>query len=423
MFPPDPKKKNGFYKEEIYRQALDLYPSIVKLIKNKAEENKDKTWIIFRDEKYSYKETDDISSRIASGLIELGAKKGDRIAIYAFNSPQWLFSYFGILKAGCIPVTVNTGFIKGPLVYNIDMPESRFLFIDNRLLDNYLSVKDSLPYVEKIILMGGRKEYKGNLKNVVKFDKLLENSGTSKVAELAGHDPAAMILTSGTTGQSKVVVESNAQFIVTALDMIDAGGVSSDSVVYVYLPLFHIMALDLAAISSMMGNATMVLVEKFDPVNFWKDIKMHKATHFHAVGPIFEMLIKQPESSEEKDHGEMVAIAYSSKEIWEMAEKRFNIHITGGYGGTEAGIPVTSPYSDVIKGINPPGSCGIPAPPFQVEIQDSAGYPVKSGETGEIVIRPRLPYVTFLEYYKMPEATVNAFRGLYLQEKTGLITR
>ncbi len=222
-----------------------------------------------------------------------------------------------------------------------------------------------------------------------------------------------MILTSGTTGQSKVVVESNAQFIVTALDMIDAGGVSSDSVVYVYLPLFHIMALDLAAISSMMANATMVLVEKFDPVNFWKDIKTYKATHFHAVGPIFEMLIKQPESVEEKDHGEIVAIAYSSREIWEMAEKRFNIHITGGYGGTEAGIPVTSPYSDVIKGINPPGSCGIPAPPFQVEIQDISGYPVKPGEVGEIVIRPKLPYATFLEYYKMPTATVNAFKGLW----------
>jgi crotonobetaine/carnitine-CoA ligase len=413
MFPPDPKMKNGFYNEEIYRQALDLYPSIVNLLKSKGEENKDKTWIIFKDEKYSYKETDNISSRIASGLIELGAKRGDKIAIYAFNSPQWLFSYFGILKAACIPVTVNTGFIKDPLVYNIDMPESRFLFLDSRLVGNYLAVKDNLPYLEKIILIGNENGLTEKLENTVTFDTLLKTHSVKDDAELKGYDPSAMILTSGTTGQSKVVVESNAQFIVTALDMIDAGGVSSDSVVYVYLPLFHIMALDLAAISSMMANATMVLVEKFDPVNFWKDIKMYHATHFHAVGPIFEMLIKQPESVEEKDHGEIVAIAYSSREIWEMAEKRFNIHITGGYGGTEAGIPVTSPYSDVIKGINPPGSCGMPAPPFQVEIQDSSGYPIKPGETGEIVIRPKLPYVTFLEYYKMPESTVNAFKGLW----------
>ncbi len=67
------------------------------------------------------------------------------------------------------------------------------------------------------------------------------------------------------------------------------------------------------------------------------------------MGPIFEMLIKQPESSEEKDHERIIAIAYASKEVWEMAEKRFNIYITGGYGSTEAGIPVTSPYSDVIN--------------------------------------------------------------------------
>ncbi len=55
----------------------------------------------------------------------------------------------------------------------------------------------------------------------------------------------------------------------------------------------------------------------------------------------------------------------------------------------------------------------MPAPPFDVEIQNPKGFPVKPGETGEIVIRPRLPYVTFLEYYKMPEATINAFRGLW----------
>ncbi|WMT50583.1 MAG: AMP-binding protein [Ferroplasma sp.] len=405
--------KEGFYDEDIYKQALKLYPSIVDLIKSKAAENQDRTWIIFNNKEYSYKESDNISSRIASGLIGMGAKHGDRIAIYALNSPEWMFSYFGILKAGCIPVTVNTGFIKDPLVYNISMPESRFLFIDRRLIDNYSTVKESLESVEKVILIGDNKDLKVDFKDIETFDNLIRNPGNYHVVELKGYDPAAMILTSGTTGQSKVVVESNAQFIVTALDMIDAGGVSSDSVIYVYLPLFHIMALDLAAISSMMANATMVMVEKFDPTNFWKDIKKYNVTHFHAVGPIFEMLIKQKESMEEKEHENIIAIAYSSREIWEMAEKRFNIHITGGYGGTEAGIPVTSPYSDVVKGINPPGSCGLPTPPFQVEIQDSSGFPVKAGDIGEIVIRPRLPYVTFLEYYKMPMATVNSFKGLW----------
>ena len=413
MFPPDPKKKDGFYKEDTYRKAQELYPSVVKLIEKKAEENQDRPWIIFKERTYSYKETNNISTRIASGLLRIGAKSGDRIAIYAMNSPEWIFSYLGILKAGCIPVTVNTGFIKDPLIYNISMPESRFLFLDSRLATNYSAVKDSLPSVENVILIGGENNPKVNFKNMQTFENLLSRPETVIDPDLKGYDPAAMILTSGTTGKSKVVVESNAQFIVTALDMIDAGGVSSDSIVYVYLPLFHIMALDLAAISSMMANATMILVEKFDPVNFWKDIKKYKVTHFHAVGPIFEVLIKQLESMDEKEHGNIIAIAYSSKEIWEIAERRFNIHITGGYGGTEAGIPVTSPYSDVVRGINPQGSCGKPAPPFQVEIQNSLGYPVKAGETGEIVIRPRLPYVTFLEYYKMPDATVNAFKGLW----------
>ncbi|KJE49962.1 MULTISPECIES: AMP-binding protein [Acidiplasma] len=413
MFPPDPTMKTGFYKEDVYMQALELYPSVVDLIKGKAEENKDKTLILFNNERYSYKETDEISSRIATGLIKMGTKKGDRIGIYALNSPQWLFSYLGILKAGGIPVTINTGFVKEPLIYNINMPETKFLFVDTRLLKNYLEIKENLKSVENLILIGEQSNINVGIDNMITLNELLSDRKENIYTELKGHDPAAMILTSGTTGRSKVVVESNAQFIVTALDMIDAGGVSADSVVYIYLPLFHIMALDLAAISAIMANATIVLVEKFDPLNFWKDIKKYGITHFHAVGPIFEMLIKQPESSEEKDHERIIAIAYASKEVWEMAEKRFNIYITGGYGSTEAGIPVTSPYSDVINKKNKPGSCGMPAPPFDVEIQNPNGFPVKPGETGEIVIRPRLPYVTFLEYYKMPEATINAFRGLW----------
>lgn len=129
---------------------------------------------------------------------------------------------------------------------------------------------------------------------VLSYDEMLTFSGdrTIEMNQKWG-DPAAMILTSVTTGKSKVVVETNAQFIATALDMIDAGGVTPQSRVYVYLPLFHIMALDLAGISSMLANAGMVLVEKLNPGTFWEDVAKYGITHFHAVGPIFEILLKQ----------------------------------------------------------------------------------------------------------------------------------
>ncbi len=245
------------------------------------------------------------------------------------------------------------------------------------------------------------------------YKDLLKSSNEKAVSNQKPYDIAAMILTSGTTGPSKVVADTHAQFIYTALDMIDAGGVTPNSNVYVYLPLYHIMALDLATISSMLANAKMVLVKTLYASRFWEDINKYNITHFHAVGPILEILFKQPKTELEINHGQLIAIAYTSKVVWLEAVKRFNIYITGGYGSTEAGIPVTSPYDEVIERKVPPGSSGKPAPPFEIDIVDEDGFSLPPNKVGEIVVRPKLPWAIFREYYNMPDKTIEAFKGLW----------
>jgi crotonobetaine/carnitine-CoA ligase len=131
------------------------------------------------------------------------------------------------------------------------------------------------------------------------------------------------------------------------------------------------------------------------------------------VGPILEILAKQPPSPLEREHGPIVALAYASREIWETAARRFNLRLSGGYGSTEVGIPVSSTYAAVIRGGNPPGSCGQVGPHVEVRIMSEDGQFLPAGQTGEIVIRPRLPWTIFLEYYGMPGQTVDAFRGLW----------
>ncbi len=410
--PPDATAKEGFYPLEVYMNCLNEFPSINDLLIKKSKVYGDKTWLISTNgSKYSYAETARIVSKLGTGLKSIGIERGDKVAIFAYNSPEWIFSYFGILYIGAVPVTVNTGFLGDPLIYNFQKSDTKYAFLDYRLSDTFSKVADRLNELKKVVVIGN--PINDVKKPAINYESLINHSQNIMPPEvLKWDDPSAMMLTSGTTGPSKVVVESNAQFIATALDMIDAGGVNEDSKVYVYLPLFHIMALDLATISSMLAGATMVLTEKFNPQVFWKHINEYGITHFHAVGPILEMLLKQPESDIERNHKSIIAIAYSSSEVWNEAIRRFNIKITGGYGGTEAGIPVTSPYSIVYNQKNPPGSCGKAAPPFEIALENEQGNIVKKGQ-GEILIRPKLPYVTFLEYYKMPDATVKAFRGLW----------
>ncbi len=419
LFPPvsvDVPKK-GFFAPEVYEEALRRYPTVAELVAKKAEENKDKTWLIFADgRRYSYKDVDRLSDGLAAGLYELGVRNENKVAIFALNSPEWILSYLAILKLGAVPVTVNTGFIKDPLIYNLKAAEAEYLIVDYRLMEAYKNVEAELGNLKQIIISGKHGfDSKNEPVNPYAFleDLISKQPDPGIKVKKFGQDPCAMILTSGTTGPSKVVVDCNAQFISTSLFMIDAGGITGDSVVYVYLPLFHIMALDLATISSLLGNATMVLVEKFSPANFWEDIQKYNVTHFHAVGPILEMLMKMPPSPLEHEHGQLTAIAYSSKEVWNAAKARFKISITGGYGSTEVGIPVSSPNDSVVSGQNPPGSCGLVGPHVELKIMDEHGQIQPGGRVGEIVVRPRLPWTTFLGYYGMPKQTVEAFHGLW----------
>ncbi|MFZ5643242.1 MAG: AMP-binding protein [Bacillota bacterium] len=417
VFPPDPTQKNGFSTGHFYEEILIRYPTVAELVSSKAVENGDKTWLVFEDGRnFSYSEVDALSDSMAAGLYGLGVRNDDKVAIFAYNSPEWILSFFAILKMGAVPVTVNTGFIKDPLIYNLKASHSQYLVVDCRLLETYKNVEESLDNIKCVVIIG--KQNFDRRFQPVKPYVFAEDLATIKPnpeikVKKYGKDPCAMILTSGTTGPSKVVADSNAQFICTALFMIEAGGITENSVVYVYLPLFHIMALDLATIASMLANAKMVLAERFNPAVFWEDIYNYGVSHFHAVGPILEILLKNPPSPLEQEHDPIVALAYSSKDVWNRARERFKIFLSGGYGSTEVGIPVSAPYDIVISGKNPPGSCGIVGPHIDVKIMDEYGKFLPVGKVGEIVIRPRIPWTMFLEYYGMPDQTVNAFRGLW----------
>lgn len=409
--------RRGFYPASLYQEILGKYPTVAELVRKKARENSDKIWMEFQDGRtFTYREVDALSNSMATGLYESGVRENERVAIFALNSPEWILSYFGILKLGAVPVTVNTGFIKDPLIYNLAASKSEYLIIDSRLMDRFEAIEESVPFIKQVFVIGKNFfEISGVSHGGFIFveDLLSVEPDQGRLATRQTEDPSAMILTSGTTGPSKVVFDTNAQFITTALFLSDAGGIDHDSVIYNYLPLFHIMALDMATVLSMLANAKLILVETFNPSIFWEHIERYGITHFPAVGPILEMLLKQPPTPLEKRHGHLTAVAYSSKEIWNMARDRFNITITGGYGSTEVGIPVSAPNYIVREGANPAGACGMVGPHVEVEIMDEHGITLPSGETGEIVVRPKIPWCIFLEYDGMPEATVRAFRGLW----------
>jgi crotonobetaine/carnitine-CoA ligase len=159
----------------------------------------------------------------------------------------------------------------------------------------------------------------------------------------------------------------------------------------------------------MLADAEAVLHTRFSASGFWDICRREGVTAFNYMGALLMMLHKQPPQADDRDN--LVRRAYGAPapaSICREFEARFGLKLIEVYGSTELGTVTLN----TVEGFRV-GSCGRPVPLYEVQIQGEDGRPCPPGVDGEIVARPRQPDVMFKEYYRMPEATVKAFRNLW----------
>ncbi len=153
----------------------------------------------------------------------------------------------------------------------------------------------------------------------------------------------------------------------------------------------------------------MVLAERFSASQFWEDVKKYNCTEFNYIGGILSILLKaEPRSNDADNPLRCLFGGGASKEICETFEKRFGVSLTEGYGMSEIGLPLMSK-----PGARRPGSCGKVHKDYQVKVVDDNGMEVGPKTIGEILVRPLKPYSMLLEYFGMPEKTIEAWRDLW----------
>jgi crotonobetaine/carnitine-CoA ligase len=159
-----------------------------------------------------------------------------------------------------------------------------------------------------------------------------------------------------------------------------------------------------------------VLVERFSVSRFWEDVRRYGATQTTIVSTMADFLYRQPERDDDADTPlRKVLMAPVIKEADDF-KRRFGVEIAVGLGQTEASCPIVAPY-----GRSRPGGSGWCRPDFEIRIVDEHDLEVAQGETGELLVRAREPWSTMLRYNRMPEATVEKFRNLWLH--TGDLVR
>jgi crotonobetaine/carnitine-CoA ligase len=390
------------------------------LLTRRATDSADRPFIRFGTEVATYGDIHDRAIAAASVLAALGVVKSDLVALMLPNSVEYVELFFALAYRGSAVVLVNTDFRGYMLEYVLNDARCRMLVADPAYLDVILESADQLDHLE-VILVGGpacdvtRWDDRFAKMKVFSLGELLAGGATDPYeADVSHRDPHCVVYSSGTTGPSKGIVISNAHSLVKAVEVLRICGYTESDTLYSPLPLFYSMGLLRGVLSVALVGSSIALRDRFSVSAFWDDVRAHGATVAHCVFSIPRMLEQVPPSAGERDHA--LRYMFNAQHNPEL-EERFGVKMIESYGLTEAGNAIYNRFDEPVV----PGSCGRVSDEWEVRLADPVGAEVAIGETGEILIRPRLPDRIMLGYLNKPAVTTTAFRDLWFH--TGDLAR
>ena len=373
------------------------YETLPQLLRYQVARRADTTFIIWKDQEYTYGRFDALTDALAGAFYELGIRRGDVVSIYLPNCPQFILAWFALSKIGAVMGPINALFKGEEVAYILDNSEAKGIIATSPLSDVIDAVAGQCPNLKHKIFVGAEVP-----PGWLSFEELVRSGAALPSVEVSREDVASIIYTSGTTGRPKGVLLTHWNYITDTAMGAEVVPLNPGDRIIMILPLFHVNAQVATTTVPMMIGATVVLLDHFNPANFWAAVAKYRPVTFSAVPTILQILLNAPGA----DTADLSSLRYVicgaaplPVELFHQFEAKFNLHIMEGYGLTE-GTCVSSinPY----YGVRKIGSIGLPLRGQEMAIMDDAGNLLPDGEYGEIVIRG--PNV-MKGYYKNPEAT------------------
>jgi crotonobetaine/carnitine-CoA ligase len=393
------------------RSRIDISPdrTLGALLEAGARKFHNKPYLIYEDKSYSFQEVNHLADKIATQFNHIGINRGDKVAIFLPNCPEFIFVWFALMKIGAIEVPINIEHKGELLSYLLTNSVAKAVVTTKDFLTELSAVKDQIN-VEHVILLEDTSEMDTmDSFHLHSLQHMLERESTWHSIPISPSEPFSYMYTSGTTGNSKGVVLPH-NYAVYMGDVIKSiFQYESEDVIYVCLPLFHGNAQMLALVPALISGATVVLDKKFSSSKFWDTIRKYSVTITNVVGSVIAILQKAPATTLDRDHSlRAVFTAATPSHILEAFEKRFGTTIYEGYGSTECGMVLMN-----TKEIRKNGSIGKPVDGYEVAIVNELDEKVGPNIIGEIVTRPKFPNTMMKEYFNMPEATLETTRNLW----------
>jgi fatty-acyl-CoA synthase len=385
----------------------------------------------FHGVRHTYRDLDELTDRLAKSLLKLGVKKGDHVAVWAPNIPEWIDLLFACAKIGAVLVTVNTLYRTSELEYLLKQSDTTVFFTvgsyktlsyTDTVYEIIPGLKecdpneefmfDNLPRLKRVVYIGeGSREGMVSYADIYKLSEGVSDAELEAVkSSLDIHDVINMQYTSGTTGFPKGVMLSHFNILNNAYAIGQGMNFTNMDRLCIPVPFFHCFGVVLGLMVCFSHGATAVPVESFNPVEVLKTIETERCTGVHGVPTMFisllQLLKEQQFDTSTLRTGIMAGSPCPVEVMKAVVEKMNMADITIVYGQTEAspGMTQTNYDAPLDKRVE---TVGKELPGAEVMVVDpETGLECPAGVQGEIWGRG---YNVMKGYYKMEEATRNAY--------------
>lgn len=356
---------------------------------------------------YTYRQFNEEVNRLANGLLQLGLKKGDKLALMMKNSDHFVFTFFAAAKLGAVAVPINFRLQAFEVHYILEQSDALFVVCDKEF--EYLIVKAKEGTHVQYVVTVGEPEVSG----FYSYEAVLTESSSEPGIEVSESDDLEILYTSGTTGRPKGALFDHRQIFNVGISVVINMGIRQHEHILHLAPLFHSAQLNLFLISGVALGATHIIHRDFHPVKTLQAIQEHKITHLFAVPAMYNFLLQVP-NSENYNLSSIRRVGYGAAPMApELVKKAMQLFKTDQFynlcGLTEGGPGgiLLDPEGHKLH----LGKGGKPIFMTEARVVNEEGKDVLPGVVGEFIIKSPM---VMKEYYKKQEETTSTLKDGWL---------
>ena len=380
-----------------------MVTTIAEILPAAAARHRERTALVIDDRRLSFHDLDTLSNRVANGLVTMGVKPGDRVALFGANSWEWVVSYYGIAKTGAVLNPLSSMLTTDELGYTVTDVGARVV-IGSSDKAGQLRVLKASGALDQMVLWGTDEAEDATL-----LDDWLSRYGAEfTVRPRQPSDLAVIAYTSGTTGRPKGAMQSQRAVFAAAVGTALMAARTAEDRVVSALPLFHVSG-SCVMNAAMLAGSMLITLPRFSEVAMLSAIATHRATLMDGVPTAYYYLLAHVDF--DRYDLSSLRLCWVGGQTLPAAKsleftRRTGCPVHEVWGMTElAGATSANP----VYGLNKPGTIGLPYPgnAFRVVDMEDATREMPRGQPGELMFSGPL---VMLGYHNNPAATAENVR-------------